>query len=68
MIEQLIQWLKAGNEHGAANLLTDCSLNYLYVETLFEIGGERVYDMFDVNVEAPRKIIMQVEESPLLMQ
>jgi len=68
MIEQLIQWLKDGNEQEAANLLADCSLNYVYVDTLFEIGGERMYDMFDVNVEAPRKIIKQVEESPLLKQ
>lgn len=68
MIEQLIQWLKDGDEHKAANLLVGCSLNYLYVDTLIEIGGERIYDMFDVNVEAPRKIIKQVEESPLLKQ
>ncbi len=68
MIEQLIQWLKDGDEHEAANLLVDCSLNYLYVDTLFEIGGERDYDMFDVNVEAPRKIMKRVEESPPLKQ
>lgn len=68
MIEQLIQWLKDGNEHEAASLLADCSLNYLYVDTLFEIDGERMHDMFNVNIEAPRKIIKQAEASSLLRQ
>jgi hypothetical protein len=68
MIEQLIQYLKDGEEYEAASLLADCSLNYLYVDTLFEINGDGMHDMFDVNIEAPRKVIKQVNESSSLKQ
>jgi hypothetical protein len=67
-IGQLIQYLKDGEEHEAASLLADCSLNYLYVDTLFEINGYGMYDMFDVNIEAPRKVIKQANESSSLKQ
>jgi len=68
MTEQIIQWLKDGDEHEAANLLAQCSLNYLYVDTLFELAGERVFEMSDVNIEAPRKIIKEIEASPALKE
>lgn len=70
MIEQVIQWLKDGNEHEAASLLSQCSLNLLFVDTLFELSGERERDMFDVNIEAPRKIIQETEkpDTPLKKQ
>lgn len=64
MIEQIIKWLKDGNELKAANLVAECSLNYVYVDLVFEFGSERDWVMYDVNIEAPRKILMSVENSP----
>ena len=39
MIEQVIQWLKDGDEQSAAGILSECVLNLLFVDLLFEIGG-----------------------------
>lgn len=61
MIEQVIQWLRDGEELEAADLLSDCSLTYLYVDTLFELSGERTHEMYDVHIEAPRKVIKATE-------
>lgn len=66
MIEQIIQWLKDGDDHDAALLLTACSIDYIYVDTMFEIDSDRSYDLFDVNIEAPRKVFMLVMDTPLL--
>jgi hypothetical protein len=64
MIDQVIQWLKEGDEREAADLLSECSLDLLYIDTLFELQGERDIDMFDVHIEAPRKIILKVRNPP----
>jgi hypothetical protein len=66
MLEQVTLWLKDGDEHEAASLLVQCSLNLLYVDTLFDLGGEQEIDMFDVNIEAPRKVTKEIAASPAL--
>jgi hypothetical protein len=68
MIEQIIQWLKEGDELEAANLMAECSLNYIYVDLMFEISGERELVMQDVNIEAPRQILKQVDSSPKIKE
>ena len=45
MIEQAIQWLKDGDEKSAAAILSDCELDLLFVDLLFELGGEREFGM-----------------------
>ena len=52
-IEQLIQRLKDTGEGDAAQLAKSCSLNWIWVDLLSELGGERDWDLWDVNIEAP---------------
>jgi len=63
MIEQAIEWLKDGNEKSAAAILSDCELDLLPVDLLFELGGEREFELYDVNIAAPRKILDGLNES-----
>lgn len=63
MIEQVIQWLKDGDEQEAAAALSECTLDLLFVDLLFEIGGEREFWLYDVNVAAPRKVLDGLEAS-----
>ncbi len=68
MLEQVVQWLKDGDEDEAASLLAQCSLNYEYVDMFFELGSQRVHDLFDVNVEAPRKAMREIDTAPLIRE
>ena len=63
MIEQVIQWLKEGNEQSAATILSECEFDLLYVDLLIEIGGMREFDLYDVSIAAPRRILDELEES-----
>jgi len=56
MIHRVAKWLRDGGENDAADLIEQCSLSNYYVDTAFELSGDRVYDFFDVNVEAPRRV------------
>lgn len=62
-IRQIIQWLSDGGEHEAEDLLLKCSIQYLYVDTLFELTGDRTYEMVDVEIQAPRKIIRHLKSA-----
>lgn len=63
MIEQVIQWLKEGDEQSAAATLSECVLDLLFVDLVFEIGGEREFEIYDVNIAAPRRILDGLGES-----
>ncbi len=67
---QIAQWLRDGGELEAANLLDKCSLNYMFVDVYFELGGERKFEMVDVNVEAPRQILKEKgsTQTPFIQQ
>jgi Abortive infection C-terminus len=57
MVHRVAKWLRDGGENEAADLIEQCSLSNYYVDTAFELaGGDRAYDFFDVNVEAPRRV------------
>jgi hypothetical protein len=62
-IKQILQWLCDGDEHEAAKILEQCSLIFLYIDTLFEIGGEQEYELMDIDIQAPRKIIKELSTS-----
>ena len=66
MIEQITKWLRDGGELEAADLFIECSLNYIYVDTLFEVNGEREYELVDVNIEAPRILIEKIKQKPFI--
>ena len=59
--EQVIQWLKDGGQKEAASLLSQCVMTYEWVDILFEMSGNREYNLLDVKIEAPHKIISEIE-------
>jgi hypothetical protein len=52
---QIFNWLTELEEHEAADFLSKCYIDNLYQDTLFEIGGDRETDMYDVIVFVPLK-------------
>ncbi len=57
LVEMVARWLKEGDEHKAADIIEECLLDIYYVDTLFEINGERTYNQIDIQVAAPRKVL-----------
>lgn len=60
-IEEVVQWLKDGEEHDAATLLVNCSLTFHYITTYFDLSGGEDRDVYYVHIEAPRKAIKQAQ-------
>ena len=61
MKESVQKWLEEGDELDAARIFDQCTLDFLYVDTLFEMAGNREIELTDVNIGAPRKTISKVE-------
>ena len=53
--EQLVRWLSDSGEAEAAQLSKGCSLSWIWVSLLSELGGDRDWDLWDVNIEAPAR-------------
>ena len=58
--EQLVRWLNDSGEAEAAQLSKSCSLNWIWVTLASELGGDRDWDIWDVNIEAPATILKLV--------
>jgi len=58
--EQLVRWLHDSGETEAAQLSRGCSLNWMWVSLLSEVGGDRDWDLWDVNIEAPAPTLRRV--------
>lgn len=56
-ISQVVSWLRESDDEAAADIAKQCSLTWLYVDTLFELGSERETELFDLNIEAPARIL-----------
>lgn len=39
---ELLQWLKEIGENKAANFFSECRMDIVYVDTLFELGGSEL--------------------------
>jgi hypothetical protein len=59
--EVIIQWLEDAESIEAANVLAECRLGYEWVDILFEMAGNREYDLYDVRIEAPHRILSQID-------
>jgi hypothetical protein len=51
-----LNWLRQGNEVDAAKMFEKCSLELHFVDLGFEVSGERMYNMYDLTIYAPRNI------------
>jgi hypothetical protein len=58
---QVAEWLREGGGLDTAALLDRCELQFIYADTAFEIAGEREYDLYDVEVAAPRNVLSALE-------
>ncbi len=61
--EQIISWLKDGDEHNAVKILRPCKLNLIYHDTGFALQGEGSTDIFSLQIMCPRKILERIKES-----
>lgn len=61
MIDSIAQWLRDGADDVAAELIEQCAIDTHYVDTCFEMAGDRSYDLFDVTVAAPRRVHKSIE-------
>ena len=61
MQKELHKWLKDIGELKAAQLISDCSVDLLYVDTLFEIAGDRMTDLMDAQIGVPGKYYLSLQ-------
>jgi hypothetical protein len=59
-VEQLVRWLHDSGETEASQLSRGCSLNWMWVSLLSELGGVRDWDLWDVNIEASAPTLRRV--------
>lgn len=58
----IFDWLMELEEEKAANLLTDCTLYQIYIDTLFKMDSDVETYMYEVVVGAPLKIHRKIDE------
>lgn len=61
MIGSISQWLRDGDELRAAELVEQCEIDTHYIDTCFELEGERSWNLFDVSIAAPRRVHKTIE-------
>lgn len=54
-IEDVVYWLRDGDENAAADFLTQCEFSYGYVDTGFPVDGGQEIDIYDLTVNCPRR-------------
>lgn len=56
MQKELIKWLKDIGENKAAHFLTECKIELIHADLLFELGaGDRMLELMDVQIGVPGK-------------
>ncbi len=60
MQKELFKWLKDVGEHNSARLISECSVDLLYVDTLFEISSDRMMDLMDAQIGVPGKYYLEL--------
>ncbi|WP_164974132.1 AbiJ-related protein [Filimonas effusa] len=59
---ELLQWLKDIGENKAANFFSECRMDIVYVDTLFEIGGsERETLLVDCEIGVPGEYFFKLQ-------
>jgi hypothetical protein len=62
-IEQVIQWLRDGGQEESANLLSQCAMTVEWVDILFDMAGNREFNLVYVKIEAPHRIISEIDDT-----
>lgn len=58
----VVEWLLSSGDVEAAHALERCDLNTLYVDSVIEVAGERMWDLIDLEVVAPRNVYSAPQE------
>jgi len=53
MQAELLKWLRDIGEIKSAQLLANCTVDLVYVDTLFELTGDRMTDLMDAQIGVP---------------
>ncbi|GAB3018540.1 hypothetical protein GCM10027051_24710 [Niabella terrae] len=61
MQKELLKWLKDVGEHDSARLISECSVDLLYVDTLFEMSSDRMTDLMDAQIGVPGKYYLKLQ-------
>ncbi len=62
MQAELIKWLTDIGENNAAKFLTDCRVDLIYVDLLFELSGsDRMMDLMDAQIGVPGKYFTKLQ-------
>ena len=61
MQKELHKWLKDVGEHDSARLISECSVDLLYVDTLFEMSSDRMTDLMDAQIAVPGKYYLNLQ-------
>jgi len=60
---RILQWLRDGDENGAVEMFTECSVDYVCIDVLFPVLGDGPeVDLCEARVRAPRRILELVEQ------
>jgi hypothetical protein len=62
-IEQVVQWLRDGGQKEPATLLSQCAMAVEWVDMLFDMSGNREFNLVDVKVEAPHEIMSEIGDT-----
>ncbi len=60
MQKELYKWLKDVGELDASRLISECSVDLVYVDTLFELAGDRMTDLMDAQIGVPGKYFLNL--------
>lgn len=61
MKKELHKWLKDIGEINSARLISECSVDLLYVDTLFELTGDRMTELMDAQIGVPGKYYLKLQ-------
>ncbi|WP_236979956.1 caspase family protein [Membranihabitans maritimus] len=59
---ELLKWLRDIDENSAADLISVCSVDLIYIDTLIAIGGERMTDLMDVQIGVPGRYYKKIND------
>ena len=58
--DDIINWLQEGDEWDAAEVLLQCEINYVYVDTGFPLDDGPEIEILEARIHAPRKLLERV--------
>ena len=63
LVDEIVHSLEESGDEREAALFNQCEINQIYVDELIEMGGERMWSMFDIDVRYPKHIEKDLQES-----